>query len=65
MIINYEKSQFRCVFNVSLRLRHINRENIYKIYRKNYIYFTMLYISKYIIINIFVYGIFFKYFFPF
>lgn len=27
-------------------------------YRRNYIYFTMLYISKYIIINIFIYDIF-------
>lgn len=31
---------------------------IFQIYRKNYIYFTMLYISKYIIINIFIYDIF-------
>lgn len=38
---------------------------IFQIYRKNYIYFTMLYISKYIIINIFMYDIFFKYFFLF
>lgn len=38
---------------------------IFQIYRKNYIYFTMLYISKYIIINIFIYDIFLKYFFLF